>query len=311
MIRRLPLFLLAALGSAFAACGGGGGSEGETGGSGIKVVATTTQIGALTREVSGGLVELSVLLTAGSDAHDYEPDPSAIRRIAASQLLLRHGLGLDNWLDSSIESAGGSKLVVTVSEGATLAPGARASAGEGENDEEFDPHIWQDVDNAKVMVDNIVRALSEADGPNAATFAANGAAYKAKLDATDVEVRRILATIPPGNRKLVTNHDAFGYFIRRYDLQYVGAIIPSTQKDAQPSAREIAELQDLIKKEGVRAIFAEEEIDPKVAREIAKDTNLKIVDTLYADSLGKKGSGAETIDGMLLYNARAIAEALK
>ena len=140
----------------------------------------------------------------------------------------------------------------------------------------------------------------------AVTYGANAA-----LSRVDAEIRKLIAEIPAENRKMVTNHDAFGYFIERYGLTFVGAVIPSSNKDAQASAKELAELQDLIKRENVKVIFAEEEVDPKVARELAKDTNVTIVEGLFADSLGKKGSGADTIDGMLLFNARKIAEALK
>lgn len=284
---------------AFAACGG---DDEGAGGSGIKVVATTTQIGALTREVAGDKIRLTVLLEAGSSAHDYEPGPDALKQINAAQLVLKNGIGLDDWLDKSIKSAGGSKTVALVTEGVKT---------QKRDDGEADPHVWHDADNAARMVDNIVTALSAADPTNAATFRANGDAYKQKLAATDATIRALIETVPAGSRKVVTNHDAFGYFLDRYGLTFVGAVIPSTSSEAQPSAKEIAALQGLIKSEGVKAIFAEDEIDPKVAREIAKDTGVKIIDDLYADSLGEPGSGADTLDGMLLSNAQKIVEALR
>ena len=151
--RRLtPLLSLAFAAMLVGSCGGDdddASADGGTSGAGVKVVATTTQIGALAREVAGGKVELTVLLGAGSEAHDYEPDPSAIRRISVAQVILKNGIGLDDWLDKSIESAGGAKRVVTVTDGAALAPGGDDEEGE------FDPHVWHDVDNAKVMVDNL------------------------------------------------------------------------------------------------------------------------------------------------------------
>lgn len=282
------------------ACGGGDDSSGR---SGIKVVATTTQIGALTKAVAGDKIQLSTLLQAGASAHDYEPDPSALKKISAARIVLKNGIGLDDWLDKSINSAGGANAVVVVTTGVAISK----SAGGKEDD----PHVWHDPKNAKVMVDNIVKALGAADPANAAAFRANGDAYNLKLDAADKEARALIDSIPAANRKMVTNHDAFGYFLRAYGLTFVGAVIPSTSSEAQPSAKELAELQDLIKREGVKAIFAEEELDPKVARELSKDTGVKIIDNLYADSLGKPGSGAETVDGMIVSNARKIAEALK
>ncbi len=292
----LIVFIFAVV--AASACGGGGP---ETTGSGIQVVATTTQIGALTRAVAGEGVALTVLLSAGADAHDYEPSPLAAKKIAAARVILRNGLGLDDWLDSTIEGSGTKGTVVTVTDGIDLRVG----------DGEADPHVWHSPANAKSMVDNIVTALSEADPEHASAFAQNGESYKKTLDETDAEIRRLIDQIPSENRRVVTNHDALGYFFDRYGIVFIGAIIPTASKDAQPSAKELAELQDLIETQGVKAILAEEEVDPKVARELAEDTGVRIVEGLYADSLGEKGSGAETVDGMLLSNARKIAEALR
>ena len=171
--------------------------------------------------------------------------------------------------------------------------------------------MWHNPQLAKVMVDNVVAALTEADPGKAAVFAERGQAYNAKLDATDAEIQALIDTIPPANRKVVTNHDAFGYFLDHYGLEFVGAVIPTPNKDAQASAKELAELQDLLASEDVPAIFAEAEVDPKVAKELAHDSGVKVVEGLYADSLGPPGSGADTIDGMLLFNARKFAEGLK
>ena len=161
------------------------------------------------------------------------------------------------------------------------------------------------------MVDNITTALTAAYPDKASAFAKNSAEYKLKLDAADTEVKTLIASIPPANRKIITNHDALGYFIERYGLTYVGAVIPGVSTAAEPSAQDIATLQQTIKTAGVKAIFAESSVDPKIAKEIAKDTNIKIVDDLYGDSLGRKGSEADTVDKMLVVNARKIADALR
>jgi ABC-type Zn uptake system ZnuABC Zn-binding protein ZnuA len=300
--RRSALLALVCAAWSLAACGGGG-----EGGSGVRVVATTSQIGALTKEVAQGHVRLTVLMGPGVSAHDFEPDPGDVRAINGAALVLRNGIGLDDFLDRVIGGAGGSAKVVTVTEGIDLQRGAGEEGGSGD----FDPHVWHDPMNAKVMVVNIAKVLAEVDPANAALYATNAATYEQKLDETDRQIRALIDTIPVDQRKMVTNHDAFGYFIRRYGLTYVGAVIPSLSSEAQPSAGDIAKLEDVIRQEGVKAIFAEAELDPKVARQISKDTGIKIVDDLYADSLGKPGSGADTVDGMLLANARKIAEALR
>jgi ABC-type Zn uptake system ZnuABC Zn-binding protein ZnuA len=285
------------------ACSGSGGSKSD---SGIEVVATTTQIGALTRAVAGDTVRLTTLLPAGADAHDYEPNPQAVTSVHDAKLVLRNGIGLDDWLNKTVENAGGDAQIVVVTKGIQLLKAASgAEAGED------DPHVWQDPENVKVMVNDIVAALSEADPTNAATFKANGDAYNARLDDVDAQIRQLIDSIPPANRKMVTNHDAFGYFIARYGMTYVGAVFPVNSKEGEVSAKDLANLADLIKAEGVKAVFAEEEVDPKVATELAKDTGVTIVTGLYADSLGPSGSGADTVDGMLLSNARKITEALK
>ncbi len=298
MVRLVAISLLSALALAGVSCGVQGP---KTSGSGVSVVATTTQIGALTREVARDRVALTVLLEAGADAHDYEPNPQTVKVIHNARLVLRNGIGLDQWLDKTINAAGGDAEVVTVTRDIALRT----------QDGAEDPHVWHNPQNAKAMVDNIVTALSSADPANAEFFAANGAAYKARLDETDAEVRALIDGIPAANRKVVTNHDAFGYFFDYYGLEFVGAVIPTSNKEAQASAKELAALQDLIKEEGVKAIFAETEIDPKVARELAADSGVTVVEGLYADSLGPPGSGADTIDGMLLSNARKFAEALR
>jgi ABC-type Zn uptake system ZnuABC Zn-binding protein ZnuA len=293
----------------------------------VQVVATTTQIGAIVRELAGDRVGLTVLLQAGADAHDYEPSPQDSRRLVEAELVLKNGIGLDDWLDDLIKNSGTTAKVVTVSEGIEpIMPEEDKHADDKHADDKHadekkdehghdyskgDPHIWHDPENVKVMARNIAEALATVDPENAATYRENAAAYMAKMDDVDRQIRAMIDPIPEANRKIVTNHKAFGYFFRRYDLKLVGAIFPGVAKDAQPSAKDLAELTDLIREERVKAIFAEVEIDPKVAEQLAKDTGVRIVTGLYADSLGPPGSGAETVEGMLLHNARLISEALR
>jgi ABC-type Zn uptake system ZnuABC Zn-binding protein ZnuA len=270
----------------------------------LQVVATTAPIAALTREVGGDLVSVTTIIPPGVEAHDFDPDPGDVRRVHDADLVLRNGIGLDDFLDEVIDGAGVS--TVTVTEGVDVQPGAGDEAG-GDDD----PHVWHDVDNAKLMTLNIAEALSEADPENASTYDANARAYAALLDDTDQEIRALLDPIPADQRKMVTNHDAFGYFIRRYSLEFVGAVIPSVTAGAEPSAGELADLEELIEEEDVRAIFAESELDARIAEQLSDDTGVRFVTDLYADSLGPEGSEAGTVHGMLLWNARRIAEALK
>jgi ABC-type Zn uptake system ZnuABC Zn-binding protein ZnuA len=322
-VSRLLISLAAILACAvpfFAACGGDDATDER-----VSVVATTTQIGALVREVAGSNVRLTVLLQAGADAHDFEPSAQDAVTLSRADLVLMNGIGLDEWVERVIEGAGSADKVVVVTEGVQVFEGAGVHGDEDDHDdasgdghdedghshEGGDPHVWHDPANVKLMVRNIVAALARADPANASSYEANGAVYEQKLDEVDAEIRAMIAEIPEGNRKLVTNHDAFGYFIRAYGLEFVGAVIPGSGSGAQPSAQQLAALTDLIRLEGVKAIFAEAEVDPRVAQQLANDTGVQIVTGLYADSLGEPGSGAETVHGMLLFNARKIAEALK
>ncbi len=298
-LRLLALTMLAAIAVAAAACGSDGEDDGR-----LQVVATTSQIAALTHEVAGDRVAISTLIPPGVDAHDFEPDPGQVRRIHDADLVFRNGIGLDDFLDGVIEGSAEGK-VVTVTDGVDVEPGAGDDGGDA------DPHVWHDIDNAKQMTFNIAEALAEADPANAPAYDENAREYAAILDETDAEIRALLDPIPADQRKMVTNHDAFGYFIRRYDLEFVGAVIPSVTSGSEPSAGELAEHQDLIEEEGVRAIFAEAELDARVAEQLSSDTGVEIVDDLYADSLGPEGSEAATVHGMLLWNARKIAEALR
>ncbi|MCZ2110565.1 MAG: metal ABC transporter substrate-binding protein [Dehalococcoidia bacterium] len=269
------------------------------------VVATIQPIGALARAIGGSHINLSTLLGPGVDPHDYEASPGDIKRLHNASVVFKNGLGLDAPLDKAIEGSGASR-VVTVTEGVTLIRG-KTESGKDEDD----PHVWHDPENAKIMADNIANALAAADPANADVYRQNASAQKQRLDDADRQVRALIDTLPPDSRKMVTNHDAFGYFIQHYGLTFVGAVIPSLSTQAEASPRQIAALEDTIRSENVKAIFAESSLDPKVARQVAADTGVKIVDDLYGDSLGKPGSGADTIEGMLIANATKIVEALR
>lgn len=320
MLRRLVLgaaaaAMVAVTGLVLAACGG----DGDNGDGRIEVVATTTQIGALAREVGGDRIALTVLLQAGADAHEYEPSPQDSRRVRSAQVVLKNGLGLDEWMDDLIKNSGTKAKVVVATDGIEPLEGGHDDDHEhdqgnddhGHDHGDVDPHVWHDPENVKVMVRNIAEALADVDPDGAAGYRERAEAYAARLDAVDAEIKGLFAPIPAASRKIVTNHEALQYFARRYELTVVGAIIPGTAKEAQPSAQDLARLTDLIRSEGVRVIVAEAEIEPRVAEQLAKDTGVKIVTGLYADSLGPAGSGADTLDGMLLHNARLLAEALR
>ncbi len=273
----------------------------------VRVVATTVQIASLAREVGGDHIEVRGIIPAGADAHDYEPVASDLAAIEGADLILRHGSGLDDWLDDTLAAAKGA-TVITVTDGIGFEPPSLAAEAGGSG---LDPHVWHDPDRAIVMLENIAQALRDADPPNNEAYDANSAAYAQKLRDTKTAIQALINEIPVAQRKLVTNHDAFGYFARAFGLTIVGAVIPGTSTQSEASAKQTAALLDVIRRENVKAIFAESSVNAALARTLADDAGITIVDDLYGDSLGPPGSGAETVDGMLLANARKIAAALK
>jgi zinc/manganese transport system substrate-binding protein len=291
--------------------------------------------------VAGDLVELKVLAGTGVDPHDYEMSAADRRDIENTHVLVRFGHGVDAFANGTVPDS----RTLTLTDRLTLRSGAADTGEDRGHDEDDDhghdedddhghegdddhahedeeddhghshgdrdAHVWHDPENNKVMARQIAEDFAARDPRNADTYQQNAEAFAARMDDVDRQIRELINGIPESNRKMVTNHDAFGYFINRYGLTYVGAVIPSTTTAAEPSARQIANLSDTIRRENVKAIFAESSLDPAVARQIANDTGVKIVDDLYGDTLGEPDSGAETIEGMLLANARKIAEALR
>ncbi|HMA36052.1 MAG TPA: metal ABC transporter substrate-binding protein [Chloroflexia bacterium] len=277
---------------------------GAAGGGKLVVVATTTQIRSLTEAVAGDLATVRAILKPGADPHEYEPVPSDVQMIGESALVLKNGVGLDNWLDKIIAGAGGQHPVVTVSDGVPLRQGAAGTTAS-------DPHIWFSVSNAMTMTRNIRDALVRVDAPHATQYQANTTAYLQRLAALDTYIHDQIATLPDARRKMVTNHDAFGYYIHRYGLSFVGSIIPALSTEAAPSAADVAALIEKIRAEHVPAIFLESSINPQLAQQIGGEAGVKVVDTLYGDSLGDAGTPGATYESMMRYDTDTIVSALK
>jgi zinc/manganese transport system substrate-binding protein/manganese/iron transport system substrate-binding protein len=296
-----------------AACGS---DDGDAGSGGLEVVATTTQVADLARNVAGDRASVTGILTANSDPHDYEPRPSDAKALAGADLVLRSGGEVDEWLGDLLDSAGSDATTVT------LIDRMRTRDGEGhhhEGDEEhegedehedhgIDPHWWQDAHNAETAVTTIRDALAKADPDGTATYDANAEAYLGRLEALDTAIARCMDAIPAERRKLVTNHDALGYFAERYDIEVVGAVIPALSTAARPSAGETRDLIETIRREGVRTIFPESSLNPKLEKAIAAEAGAEVGPALWADTLGEKGSDGATYLSALRANAEAMAE---
>jgi ABC-type Zn uptake system ZnuABC Zn-binding protein ZnuA len=289
-MRFAQLFAIACAG-VLVGCGSGGGDAGRP-----TVVATTTQAADLARSVAGDRAEVRGMLAPNSDPHDYEVRPGDVKALAGADLVVRSGGDLDEWLDGAIDSAGTDAPVLDLLE--------RVGA-EGE-----DPHWWQDPRRAETAVGEIGDALAEADPAGASAYHANARRAVQRLRALDAAVRRCIGRIPPDERTLVTTHDALGYYAERYGLRVVGTVIPSLSTQAQASAGDLAELVDTIRREHVRAIFAESSVNASVEDALAQETGARVGRPLWADTLGPKGSGGATYEDSIRANTTAIVEGL-
>lgn len=270
-----------------------------------RVVATTTQVGQVAAELGGDDIQITTLLSPGVEAHDFELTPDAAGAIERADLILKSGAGLESWLDDALETIGGADRVRDMSQGIEL----RTMDVDGQ--QETDPHYWLSAPDAIHMVDNVRDALSAAFPDAAARIGDRADAYVARLQTADAQIRELIGDIPEEARGIVTNHDALGYFIDEYGLRFVGSIFPSLDVSAEPDPGQLALLAETIRDAGVTAIFSESAVNPRLAQAIAEETGARVVaEVLYTDSLGPPGSGAETLDGMLLHDATVIHDAL-
>lgn len=270
----------------------------------ILVVTTTTQLTDFAHEIGGANVRVVGLLKANVDPHDFEPTPADVDNLAKAVVIVKNGIGLEKWFEATIETAEPKGRVVDAS------IGVKVRTGDGKEPED-DPHIWQNPRNAKIMVANIAAALQSADPTHAATYESNLVAYVAKLDALDIEIERQIDRLP--NKNLVTNHDAFGYYVDRYGLTFVGSIFPSFDTSAELSATDIQALVQEIKAAGVKAIFSESSLPTKTARAMGREARVKVVegdDALYGDTLGPVGSDGGTYLKMMRHNTNTIVSNL-
>ncbi|MEV4343650.1 metal ABC transporter substrate-binding protein [Actinoplanes sp. NPDC049596] len=299
-----------------AGCGSDDGAAAAPEGAALSVVATTPEVADFVRNIGGDDVAVTQIIKPNVDPHEYEPTPADIKAIGEAKVVVKNGVGLEAWLDQTISSAGFKGTVVDSSQGVTLREGGHEEGeeehAEGEG-EDHDPHIWHDPRNAKIMVTNIEKALAAADPDDAGAYAKNLADYTAKLDKLDADNEAAFAKLPAADRKLVTNHDAFGYYVDRYHLQFVGSVIPSLDTSAELSAQQLTDLVAKIKATGTKAIFTESSLPPKSAEAIAKQAGVKVIggaDALYGDSLGEPGTPTGTYLGAEEHNTKVIVDAL-
>jgi ABC-type Zn uptake system ZnuABC Zn-binding protein ZnuA len=309
----LSLLLAAAIvGGGLVACGSsstppatGGSAAGTPSASKLEVVATTTQVTDFTIVIGGDCATVYGVLKPNVDPHDYEPSPADLDALAHAEVIAKNGVGLEKWLDDTVTSSGTRAVVVDSSAGVEVRAGDSA-------DPAGDPHIWQNPMNVKIMATNIEQAMARARPACAEEFSTNLADYSAQLDQLDRDTAAAISTLT--NEKLVTNHDAFGYYVDRYGLDFVGSIIPSFDTSAELSASAIADLVAQIRVQGVKAIFSESSLPPKTADAIGQEAGVTVVqggNALYGDTLGPAGSDGATYLTMMAHNTRTIVANLR
>lgn len=320
-------------------CGSSSGSD-PTGGDGPTVVATTTQLADFARNVVGENGRVIQILDANADAHDFEPTSDHLKAVTDADVIIVNGLHLDDWINDLRTSSGSTAPVVVASRGITPLriddEDDHAEEGDHAHEDDHDhtdgddhadepaaahdddhdhgpedPHVWMDPANAKIMVTTIEKGIAAAAPDHAEQYAANAEAYRGELAELERELDALIAQVPPAQRRIVTDHDAFGYLTTRYGITTVGTILPSLSTSSEPSAKDIAALAAEVKRANVRVIFPEAAISPKLSEALAKETGATIGAVLYADSLGPEGSGAETYIGMMKSNMTALVEGMK
>ncbi|WP_200905607.1 zinc ABC transporter substrate-binding protein [Methylobacterium sp. ARG-1] len=278
----------------------------------IRAVASFSILGDLVRVVGGPHVAVTNLVGPDSDAHGFSPSPADAKKLATADIVFVNGLGLEGWLDRLIRASGTRAPVVVASTGvktiAAVHEHAHADAGHDHDHHAVDPHAWQSVANVRIYVANIRDGLAKVDPAHAEAYRAAAEAYTVQLDALDQAVRRAVEKIPPENRRIITTHDAFGYFADAYGLRFIAPQGVSTESEASP--RDIAAIIRQIRREKVPAVFLENISDPRQMEQIAREGGARIGGKVYSDALSGPDGRAATYLDMMRSNLRAFDAAL-
>jgi ABC-type Zn uptake system ZnuABC Zn-binding protein ZnuA len=287
------------------------GCASTTPGPGPQVLAAETFLADIAQNVAGDRLQVAALVPAGADPHGFQATPADVKKVADSQALIVNGAGLEDFLEDLLKNAGGQRTVIEAAAGLEMREDEGHEQAVADHDHEGDPHFWLDPISVIRYAENIRAGLSQLDPAGREIYAANAAAYVARLKELDSWIRAQVETIPAQRRLLVTNHESFGYFADRYGFTLVGAVIPSVSAGASPSAQELAQLVGRIREVGAPAIFLETGANPQLARQLGQETGVKVVTGLYTHSITDAKGPAPTYIDMMKYNVRAIVAALK
>ena len=270
----------------------------------LRVVATTSIIADVVKNIGGDHIVLTNLIPVGTDPHSYAASPADLKALSEAHVIFENGLSLEESLTAVLENHDGNGVVATVNVGvATIAFNGAEFAG-------ADPHTWLNVQNVIHWTANIEQVLSGLDPAHTAAYAAAARVYRATLAQLEAEVQTAAASLPANQRKLVTDHEALGYFAQAYGFTIIGALVPSFSSMAAPSAQELAALQDQIRTTEVKALFVGNSANPRLAKQIANDLGVQVI-TLYPESLSPADGPAKTYVALMRYNIHAIVAALR
>jgi zinc/manganese transport system substrate-binding protein len=273
----------------------------------LRVVASFSILRDLVANVGGDRVDVTALVGPGGDAHIYEPSPADARTAGAAGLIVVNGLGFEGWMERLAHASATTAPVIVASAG--IVPRRAGNPGGVAPAAGPDPHAWQSVRNAEIYVSNISDGLIRADPPGRTIYEAHAAVYLAELERLDADIRRVVMEIPPGRRKVITTHDAFGYFAAEYGFAFIAAQGVSSETD--PSAKDIARLIRTVREQQIPALFFEAAVDPRLVRRIAAESGARIGGTLYADSLSASAGPAATYIDMMRHNIHEILNGLQ
>jgi ABC-type Zn uptake system ZnuABC Zn-binding protein ZnuA len=263
---------------------------------GLKVLAVESFLVDIARQVAGERLEVETLVPPGIDPHTFQPTPQDVAKITNSQVLIVNGAGLEEWLQETLENAGGERLVIEASQGLTSHPSRPG-----------DPHFWLDPNNGIHYAEQIRDGFIEMDPDGKTVYAQNAAQYRQELEELDAWIVDQVGQIPAERRLLVTNHESFGYFADRYEFKVIGTIIPSFSSGSSPSAQQLVQLIEAIRVTNTPVIFLESGTNPELAEQVAREAGVQVIENLLTHSVAPPGGYIE----MLQYNTSAIVEALK
>jgi zinc/manganese transport system substrate-binding protein len=268
----------------------------------VPVVASFSILGDMVHEIGGDRITVKTLVGPNGDAHVYNPTPADAKAVAGAKVIFINGLGFEGWIERLAKASGTRAQQIVATKGVV------SHQMEDEGKTVTDPHAWQSIANAKLYTANIRDGLIAADPEGKAAYEANATAYLAKLDALETEVKDAVAQIPEGKRRIITTHDAFGYFAQSYGLEFLSAQGVSTEAEATP--KQVAKLIRQIKDTGIKAVFLENMADKRLTTRIAKETGVALGGELYADALSLPNGPAPTYIDMIRNNVKLMTAAL-